>query len=101
MIKNAEKGISNIASETLRYLLLMALVMLIFIASFAALPYFIEQGLLWKMVIKRIKYENPSFSSAEIKIERDGRKETVYIHIFERDESAGSYKKEFEIERKI
>lgn len=100
MIKNAGRDSSNTTSE-MRYLVVMFLVMMIFLGSFAALPYIIDEGLLWKMVIKRIKYDNPSFSSVVIKIERDTKKETVYIHIFKRDESLGSDKKDFEIEREI
>lgn len=91
MIKNAGRDSSN----TMHYLVVMFLVMIIFLGSFDTLPYIVDKGLLWQMVIKRIKHENPSFSNAVIKIERDGRKETVYIHIFERDESLGSDKERF------
>ncbi|GEM_PF-6215310 len=69
-----------------RSLCAMILVISVFLCSYLALPYFIEKGLLWKMVIKRLKYEEPEFSIAIIKIERRNDKDVVYIQTYKRDE---------------
>ena len=69
-----------------RSLCAMILVISVFLCSYLALPYFIEKGLLWKMVIKRLKYEEPEFSIAIIKIERHHNKDVVYIQTYNRDE---------------
>lgn len=75
--------------DTMRYWFVCVLVILIMVSSYAALPYYIENPMLYKILLKKFKFDFPKFSKAVIYIETIENKDavTIYIYTSENNES--------------